>query len=115
MDDYLRFDHPVPLRDDGGYREAVLRAVADPRAIGRALQGQSVRPLLDQDFVAIVNAGFAETLAPANAQKYGLEWPSVDPATAALLREPLAEREVERMLVNRTIRDATFRRSVLNA
>jgi putative restriction endonuclease len=115
MEDYLEFDAPVPLRDDATYREAVLRSVADPRAIGRALQGQSIRPLSDQDFVGIVNHGLSQTLEPINARRFGLQLPELDSVTASLLQDPIGERQIERMLVNRTIRDASFRRSVLEA
>lgn len=115
MEDYLPFDAPVPLRDETNYREALLRSVRDPRAIGRTLQGQSIRPLSDQDFVSIVNHGLSQTLEPINARRFGLQLPELDIVTASLLQDPIGERQIEKMLANRTIRDAAFRRSVLDA
>lgn len=44
-----------------------------------------------------------------------LDAPHLDPATAALLGEPPTERRIEQMLVNRKIRDAAFRKDVLDA
>lgn len=115
MEDFLPFDTPLAFRSGGGYREAQLRLVSDSRAIGRALQGRSIRPLSDSDFTAIVNDGLDKTLAPDNARRVGLEPGHIDPSTRSLIDEPLAERKVERMLVNRTIRDAAFRGAVLDA
>ncbi|MES3056618.1 HNH endonuclease [Sphingomonas faeni] len=115
MEDYLPFDVPVPLRNESTYREALLRSVTDPRAIGRTLQGQSVRLLSDQDFVSIINHGFSQTLEPNNARRLGLQLPELDIVTASLLEDPLGERQIEKMLTNRTIRNAAFRRSVLDA
>jgi putative restriction endonuclease len=113
--DYLPFDAPVPLRGLEGYHEARLREVADPRDVGRALQGWSVRELLDEDFRNIVEEGLRETLAPRNAIRLDLVRPNLDLETAAILSAPPADRAIERMLVNRTIRDAAFRRAVLDA
>lgn len=113
--DHLPFDAPVPLKDGGTYREAALRAVADPSAVGRALQGRSVRPLEEADFAAIVGAGLAGTLDAREALRLGLDPGQLDPATAALLAAPPAERRVEQVLLNRKVRDAAFRRAVLAA
>ena len=113
--DHLPFDAPVPLRDGTTYREATLRAVADPSAVGRALQGRSVRPLEETDFAAIVGAGLAGTLDAREALRLGLDPGQLDPATATLLAAPPADRRVEQVLVNRKVRDAAFRRAVLAA
>ena len=115
LKEHLVFDAPVPLRGPAGYREAPLRAVTDSRAIGRALQGRSIRPLSGADFAAIVDAGLAETLDPANRRRLDLEPVLNDPAVADLLEGPPLERRAERMLSSRLIRDAAFRRSVLAA
>jgi putative restriction endonuclease len=115
MRDYLPFDAPVSLRGPAGYREARLRDVSDPSAVGRALQGNAVRELLDEDFVAIIEAGLQTTLSPDNAVRLELAEPDIDPTVSALLAAPPSPRTVERMLVNRTIRDASFRRAVLSA
>lgn len=113
--DYLPFDAPVALRGPLGYREARLRKVINPKDVGRALQGWSVRELLNDDFREIVNAGLGETLAPNNAVRLDLARPDMDPEAAAILGAAPADRVVERMLVNRAIRNAAFRRAVLDA
>lgn len=111
--DYLPFDLPVALRGPAGYREERLRHVAKSSAIGRALQGRSVRTLTDDDFTAIVEAGLRVTLAPENARRLHLA--DADAGTMDLLQVPMNVRVAERVLVNRTVRDASFRRAVLDA
>jgi putative restriction endonuclease len=117
MTDYLRFDRPVPLVTDGRYAEASLRAIGDPTRIGRSLQGKSIRTLSEEDFAAIVRGGFAETLAPENAIRLELSEGRVDEETRALLNAPATEQErrIEQILMNRKIRDASFRRQVCEA
>ncbi|UFN51599.1 HNH endonuclease (plasmid) [Roseomonas sp. OT10] len=116
MSDYLPFDRPVPLDGPVGAYEAILRGVAGADR-GRTLQGRSVRALVEKDFVAIVHAGLAETLDPANAVRLGLAGAEVDDETAYLVQLPELEHErrIEALLVNRRIRNAAFRRSVLDA
>ena len=112
--DRLEFDGPVPLRGPDGYREAALRTVGDSKAIGRALQGRSIRPLNDEDFAAIVGVGFRETLAPGNRRRLGLD--VVDASTTSdLLDGPAIAPRLERVLSSRIVRDAAFRRMVLDA
>jgi putative restriction endonuclease len=125
MGDYLPFDRPVPFAgaSHGGYWEAPLRAVTNARLVGRALQGRAMRPLAAADFAAIVEAGLSETLSPDNAVRLGLDggfgvglhegaYPPYDHGNP-----PGADdvRRIEQMLVNRKIRDASFRRQVCEA
>jgi putative restriction endonuclease len=90
----------------------------DPARIGAALQGKAMRPLADEDFAALVDAGLSETLAPENAIRLGLtgvfdaEQKPFDHGAAPGLDQI---RRVEAMLVNRKIRDASFRRQVCDA
>lgn len=110
----LPFDAPVPLRGPAGYREASLRAVDDPKSVGRALQGRSIRPLSDEDFAGIVDAGLADTLAPGNRRRLDLD--RLDGAGVAdLLDGPVTAPRLERVLASRIVRDAAFRRVVLDA
>lgn len=124
--DYLPFDRPVGFAaapfGRGGYWEAPLRAVEDPRRVGATLQGKAMRPLADADFAAIVAAGLSETLAPENAIRLGLTDLAPGLAEAARPFDHGAAppgldqvRRVEQMLVNRKIRDANFRRQVCEA
>jgi len=110
--DYLEFPTPVPFATDGRHAEAPLRAITDPNRIGQALQGKSMRPILTEDFDAIVLAGLRETLAPENALRLGLDLPQV-PAMVEV--EESIDRRIEQMLVNRKIRDANFRLEVCRA
>jgi putative restriction endonuclease len=111
LSDYLPFDEPVPFRGPEGYREAPLRVIADRSQVGRALRGASVRPLSEEDFLAIVNDGLRETFAPENAVRLDLDRAQLDRTTA----EQLDQRRVAQLLVNRKVRDAAFRRAVLQA
>jgi putative restriction endonuclease len=115
--DYLPFDAPVPFAGDGTYWEAPLRLIEDPSRVGQGLQGKAMRPLADADFVAIVAAGLADTLAPENAIRLGLAGVEDAAQTFAYDAAPGLDqvRRVEQMLVNRKIRDANFRRQVCEA
>lgn len=114
--DFLEFDQPVPYRDrDGRFAERFLREMARPADAGRTMRGKSVRALDNADFVAIVDAGLAETLDPENRIRLELDAPRIDVETRLLLNDQFTERRVEQMLVNRKIRDANFRNHVLDA
>lgn len=113
MKDYLPFDAPVALRGPEGYRERRLRDLLEPSAVGRTLQGRAVRELTDEDFGAIVQAGLSRTLATNSIAKLKLAQNSG--STSDVISIPPDARILERMLFSRTIRDASFRRSVLEA
>jgi putative restriction endonuclease len=114
--DYLEFPTPVPFVTNGRYAEAPFRAVGNPNLVGRAIQGKSLRPVLAQDFEAIVYAGLSEVLNPENALRLGLDFPLAEfPAYDAAGVAETIERRVEQMLVNRKIRDASFRLEVCRA
>jgi putative restriction endonuclease len=117
MAGYLPFDRPVPFVVAGRYAEAPLRAIAEPTRIGAYLQGKSVRELSDEDFALIVRTGFGATLAPENAVRLELDDMHVDRETLSLLEAPPEEQErrIEQILVNRKIRDASFRGHVCDA
>lgn len=105
--DYLPFDDIVPYRDkDGRFAERFLRQMASPGDAGRTLRGKSVRTIDNDDFVAIVNQGLAETLAPDNRIRLELDERHIDDVTANLLEHPPGERRIEQILVNKKIRAA---------
>ncbi|WP_298200365.1 HNH endonuclease [Novosphingobium sp.] len=113
---FLEFDRAVPYRDEHGrFAEHFLRALDKPGDAGRTLRGKSVRTLGNADFVHIVRAGLADTLAPANRIRLELDPARLDPETSHLLDDGPAERRVEQILLNRKIRDANFRNHVLTA
>ena len=71
------------------------------------MQGRSIRPILQEDFDAIVLAGLGEVLERETAARLGVEL-SAD-LLAPALQPGFAEsvdRRVEQMLLNRTIREA---------
>ncbi len=76
-----------------------------------------MRPIIDEDFDAIVLAGLRETLAAENAVRVGLDFPPGDfplfPDQPGMAES--VDRRVEQMLVNRKIRDANFRLQVCRA
>jgi putative restriction endonuclease len=114
---FLAFDEVVPWKADGRYLETPLRDLEDKRFIGRLLRGRSARPLAEKDFAAIVGHGLSETLAPANARRLGLTAAEIDEETRDLLDAPASEQErrIVEILLNRKVRDASFRRQVVEA
>lgn len=117
MADFLPFDDVVPLRHEAGFYEKQLDFVAQPSLIGSRLQGRSVRVISEEEFGRIALAGLSETLAPANAVRLELDPEHTDPATHDLISASGEdqERRVVQMLVNRKIREASFRRRVVDA
>jgi len=117
MTDFLPFDAIVPLERSSGFYERQLDFVTKRSLIGRTLQGRSVRTISEIEFGDIVRAGLGETLDPANAVRLELDPSHVDPETFALLNaeEEEQERRVVQILMNRKIRDASFRRQVCEA
>jgi putative restriction endonuclease len=117
VNDYLAFDRLVPLVVGGRYAEAPLRAIAKPEEVGRYLQGRSIRQLAEEDFARIVRSGLQITLDPANALKLELDDEHVDSETLSILEAPMSEQErrIGQILVNRKIRDASFRSQVCGA
>jgi putative restriction endonuclease len=116
--DYLAFPMSVPFVAGGRYAEQRLRDLANPRSAGQALQGRAMRPISEADFAEIVRAGLAESLAPENTLRLGLEddfetteFPSLDlPGVGEA-----TDRRVDQILLNRKVRDASFRLEVCRA
>ena len=120
--EYLEFPTPVPFIRNGRYAEARLREVVDASSVGREIQGKSIRAIPQADFDEIVLAGLSETLDPSNARKLDLDLLALD---IPLPTQPdfagqsgfaeTVDRRVEQILLNRKIRDATFRLEVCRA
>jgi putative restriction endonuclease len=115
--DFLPFDRVVPLRCVAGFYETTLNNLANPSRIGAALQGRSLRIITDQEFGAITRAGLQDTLDPTNAVRLELDAQHADGAALTLVSAPPEEQErrIAEMLVNKKIRDAAFRRAVIDA
>jgi putative restriction endonuclease len=110
--DYQNFPTPVPFVVNGHYAETPLRARSS--GVGQALQGNSMRTLLNEDFDAIVLTGFRQVLETADLAD--LDFPSPDvPSYAQSGMAESVDRRVEQILLNRKIRDAAFRLEVCRA
>jgi putative restriction endonuclease len=114
---YLPFDRVVPLRREQGFYEERLDLIEAPSRLGAALQGKSIRTISEPEFAAIVRAGLSETLLPANAVRLGIDPQTAATEIAALTFSDPSEqqRRLATILLNRKIRDAAFRRAVLDA
>jgi putative restriction endonuclease len=117
VDGFLAFDNAVPMRRGEEYLEGLLEALPDRSKVGLALRGRSIRPLSDEEFATIALAGLNASLAAENAVKLELDPASADAETLLLVNAPLAEQErrIEQILLNRKIRDASFRWQVCEA
>lgn len=116
MSHFLEFDRAVPYRDiTGRFAERLLREMGSAADAGRTLRGASVRVLERGDFLAIVDQGLLDTLAPDNRIRLELDPLHIDPETKALLAEAPDQRRIELVLHNRKIREANFRNHVLAA
>lgn len=117
MADYLEFDEVVPLGRGTVFFERKLNFVAKRSLIGRTLQGRSVRTISDIEFGDIAREGLRETLDPDNAIRLELDRDHADPATLSLLDAPPEEQErrIVQILMNRKVREASFRRHVCEA
>lgn len=120
--EYLEFPTPVPFTRDGRYAEARLREVVDASCVGREIQGKSIRAIPQADFDEIVLTGLRETLDPSNARKLDLDLLALDiplPVPPGFGGQPgfaeTIDRRVEEILLNRKVRDATFRLEVCRA
>jgi putative restriction endonuclease len=117
VDRFLAFDNLVPMRRGDEFFEHFLEALPDKSKVGAALRGRSVRPLSNEEFGTITLAGLNASLATENAVKLELDPASVDDETLSLINAPLEEQErrIEQILLNRKIRDASFRLQVCEA
>lgn len=116
LSNFLEFDRPVPyVSAEGRFMEAFLREMEDRSAAGRMLRGRSIRELHGDDFCEIASAGLTDTLNPDLGIRLGLAGPGLDDATRHILENPISERRIEQILLNRKVRDANFRNHVLSA
>ena len=117
VSNFLPFDTVVPLRRERAYYETWLNDFSDRTQIGFRLQGKSIRTIPDSEFNAITLAGFAKTLDPEKGHGAHDDASQGDETIRALIRAPREEQErrIVQMLVNRLLRDAAFRTSVVDA
>lgn len=117
MANFLPFDNHVPLEGAKGFFERELGELESRSLIGPTLRGRAARTISELEFGDIVRAGLRDTLAPANAVRLQLDPAHVDTETLSLVTAPEEEQErrVVQILMNRKVRDASFRRSVCDA
>ena len=98
ISDYLEFDRPVPFREGARYYETALRR--EDGGTSKGAFGRAVRLLAEEEYQAIVQAGFVELLQrPAEASSVVSEFAD-EPATF--------ERPIVETIVARPFRDAAF-------
>ena len=116
VDYYLSFDVVVPLHNGIRYYEDNLNKVPK-RQVGTALKGNSVRNISEDEFVDIALAGLSVVLNPENATALDLEEYKVGKDVIELINAPEKQkrRHVIQILLNRKIRDASFRRTIMDA
>ncbi|EJL22430.1 hypothetical protein PMI02_04662 [Novosphingobium sp. AP12] len=114
IENFLPFDVAVPWFANDRYAERTLREMPSRAQVGIYLRGRSVRALGDDDFFAIIEAGFEEA--------WNEDVLTIDEIASPLLHRSLIdttifhrERAILTRLTNRVIRDRSFRRAVCTA
>lgn len=100
--DYLHFDKPVPWRLGNRYFESALRELHITK-VGLYMRGRSVRLISEEDFVDLVSKGVTAISETG------------EPQDGNIVPVDESPRKFESRLVNRVIRDVTFRRSICAA
>ena len=116
LEQFLPFDVVVPLRNGIRYYEDYLNSVPK-KSIGAAMRRRSVRTLSEDEFADIILAGLSVVLNPQNSIALDLEEYKVAEDVINIINAPEQEkrRHVVQILLNRKIRDASFRRSIMDA
>jgi putative restriction endonuclease len=119
---YVGFDRPVPFVESGRFYEGILRRLDGE--VSKGAFGRAVRALPENEFAAILAAGFRRELDFPES-----EWDLPEPGTPAgvpsiadlaahfELAEPEAtfERPIVERVLSRPVRDAAFKRVVRDA
>lgn len=114
IDDFWALRNPVPLRRlDGSYWESRITHPAS----AKGLTQNSIRGLPAGDFAAIFTEGMGDLFDADKMPLHDLDETMRDPDAADIVRLPPLERErqFERILINRPVRDASFRADVRKA
>ena len=116
VDSYLPFDVDVPLHNGIRYYEDFLNRVPK-KSVGLALRGRSVRNITEYEFAEITFAGLSVVLNPENAVALNLDVSEVDEEVIEIINTPAPQeqRDITQILLNRKIRDASFRRTIMDA
>lgn len=99
--DYLEFDRAVPFREGAHYYESGLSK--DDGSTNKGAFGRAVRAIPDEEFGAILQAGFTRDLA---------DWERADRIADV---PDFVDRPIVTQVLNRKFRDEAFRRHVREA
>lgn len=102
VENYVRFDSPVPFRNDDQYFESILKR--EDGGTNKGAFGRSVRIIPDDEFEFIVRTGFTKSLNYENEYTGGLSEIQVD-----------FERPVSKTLISREFRSRAFSLQVQEA
>lgn len=105
--EYIEFERRVPFKVEGRHLEAALRKPDGSNNMGAFRR--SVRHVPEEEFLAIVRLGLAESIAEA-AQSINQEGRS-----ALLPEEPTVERLTATAMITRKVRAIAFRHNVRSA
>ena len=105
---YSTFDRPVPFRENEHYYERRLRRVDG--ATNKGAFGRAVRPISDEEFAAILAAGFAAELSQQGTP--ALDVPDLNVPYTMMEAEAEFERPIIERVLSRPIRDEAFRHAV---
>lgn len=107
---YLTFDRPVPFRENLHYFEKSLRR--EDGMTSKGAFGRAVRLLSDEEFEAILSAGFSRPLF-SSEKEWDLPEPAIKPGVSE--EQAIFERPVVERVLSRPVRDAAFTRAVREA
>jgi putative restriction endonuclease len=105
---YITFDRPVPFREGERYYERQLRR--EDGGTSKGAFGRAVRPISDEEFTGILEAGFAAELAKEHEARPELV------LLSGMMEAPVDfERPVIERVMSRPVREAAFRRAIQTA
>ena len=108
---YVEFDRAVPFREGSLYYERQLRR--SDGATSKGAFGRAVRPLTEDEYEAILRAGFAREIDELPSWAGTPAAAPVAPGGLSEADEPLGfERPIVERLLARPVRDAAFRHRV---
>lgn len=104
VSDYLEFERPVPFHEGSRFYEAALKR--EDGGTNKGAFGRAVRPISDQEYDLILQAGFSEILTPEPESR-------AQAMTSGFWEEDvLFERPIIERVIARPFRDAAFSRNV---
>jgi len=112
VDSYLRFEDPVPFREDGLFYESALKR--EDGATNKGAFRHSVRIVPDHEFDTILKRGFARNLEIAESAGSNAEPTDLIPTGLNDSQAPF-DRSITRVVSTRSFRDRSFTLQVQSA